>query len=119
MLFCASGSSLTEEHFRTVEWAVRNRSSVEALPPQMPVPDTAAARREDQDSLNLRDHVDGLEKELIEAALAKRTGGNKSQAAELLGVTRAGLAMKIRRLFKAEAKGGMSRATSGLEKDPL
>jgi len=40
---------------------------------------------------------DGLERRLIEEALV-RTGGNQSRAAKLLGITRNGLALKLKRL---------------------
>jgi DNA-binding NtrC family response regulator len=47
--------------------------------------------------LNLRHHTDRLEIALINAAL-HQAGGNKTKAAELLGITRNGLDSKLRRL---------------------
>ncbi len=50
-----------------------------------------------QSSKTLASQVDDLERATIRRALAD-TGGNKSRAAKLLGLTRNGLALKIRRL---------------------
>lgn len=47
--------------------------------------------------LNLRTHVEALEQALIGAALT-RTRGNQSKAAELLGISRDGLRLKLARL---------------------
>jgi transcriptional regulator with PAS, ATPase and Fis domain len=47
--------------------------------------------------LNLRARVDALEAELVREAL-KRTGGNQTRAAELLGLSRYGLSKMMRRL---------------------
>jgi transcriptional regulator with AAA-type ATPase domain len=49
------------------------------------------------DSLELQRHVDALEERLIKEALT-RTGGNRTEAARLLGVSRNGLALKMTRL---------------------
>ena len=49
------------------------------------------------DSLELQPHVDALEERLIKEALA-RTGGNRTEAARLLRVSRNGLALKMTRL---------------------
>ena len=48
-------------------------------------------------SLRLDQHVDTLERRLIRAALA-RSGGGRTAAARLLGISRNGLAIKMRRL---------------------
>ena len=48
-------------------------------------------------SLHVRDRIDDLERELIREALG-RTGGNKTRAAELLGVSRFGLSKMEKRL---------------------
>jgi DNA-binding NtrC family response regulator len=48
-------------------------------------------------SLRLADHVEPLERRLIREAL-RRSGGNRSRAAELLGMSRNGLAYKMRNL---------------------
>ena len=49
------------------------------------------------DALNLRGRVDALEGELVRTAL-KRTAGNQTRAAELLGLSRFGLQKMIKRL---------------------
>ncbi len=50
-----------------------------------------------KDGLDLRGQVDALESELVRAAL-KRTEGNQTRAAELLGLSRFGLQKMIKRL---------------------
>jgi transcriptional regulator with GAF, ATPase, and Fis domain/tetratricopeptide (TPR) repeat protein len=48
------------------------------------------------DDLDLRTHVESLERQLIAAAL-ERTGGNQSKAAKILGLSRYGLQKKLKR----------------------
>jgi len=55
-------------------------------------------------SLRLEANVDHLERRLIRVALV-RTGGKRSAAARLLGVSRNGLAMKIDRLGLGDSAG--------------
>jgi two-component system response regulator AtoC len=58
------------------------------------------------DSLRLDSRVEQLEARLIREALS-RAGGNRSQAAKLLGISRNGLAIKMERLgIKASAPSG-------------
>ncbi|HXO19745.1 MAG TPA: sigma 54-interacting transcriptional regulator [Thermoanaerobaculia bacterium] len=68
---------------------------------QRPAADTAPTAsmsiEDDPASLNLQQAVDRLERRLITRAL-ERTGGNRSQAARLLGISRNGLADKLERL---------------------
>lgn len=52
--------------------------------------------RDSAQSLSIPEQVERLERELIDKALAT-TGGNKSQAARLLNLTRQGLAQKMKR----------------------
>ncbi len=52
-------------------------------------------------SMNSRERLDGLERELVEEALAK-TGGNQTRAARMLGVSRYGLQKMIKRLGAAQ-----------------
>jgi DNA-binding NtrC family response regulator len=49
------------------------------------------------DGLNLRRRLDALEVDLVRAAL-RRTDGNQTRAAELLGVSRFGLQKMMKRL---------------------
>lgn len=49
------------------------------------------------DGLNLRERVDALEAELVRTAL-RRTDGNQTRAAELLGISRFGLQKMMKRL---------------------
>ncbi|MFV8756423.1 sigma 54-interacting transcriptional regulator [Nannocystaceae bacterium ST9] len=57
----------------------------------------ATGEIEDPDDLGLRPRVDRLERELIAKAM-QRTGGNQTQAAALLGLSRFGLQKKLKRL---------------------
>jgi DNA-binding NtrC family response regulator len=57
-------------------------------------------------SLVLQHHTDALERRLIRLALA-RSQGNQSRAAELLGISRNGLANRLRRLGLDAAGGGV------------
>jgi two-component system, NtrC family, response regulator AtoC len=57
-------------------------------------------------SLGLEPNVDHLERRLIRAALV-RTGGKRSAAARLLGVSRNGLAMKMERLGLGDSREGL------------
>ena len=59
--------------------------------------DDPAATLRHAESLRLADHVEPLERRLIFEAL-RRTGGNRSRAAELLGMSRNGLAYKMKNL---------------------
>lgn len=55
--------------------------------------------------MNLRKRLDALEADLVRVAL-KRTDGNQTRAAELLGVSRFGLQKMMKRLaIKNEAAG--------------
>jgi transcriptional regulator with PAS, ATPase and Fis domain len=49
------------------------------------------------DGLNMRERIDALEVELVRAAL-RRTSGNQTRAAELLGLSRFGLQKMMKRL---------------------
>ena len=59
------------------------------------------------DGLDLRSHVEVLERDLLEKAL-ERTGGNQTQAAKLLGLSRFGLLKKLKRygMLKTAARAG-------------
>jgi transcriptional regulator with GAF, ATPase, and Fis domain len=62
-----------------------------------PAIEGSMAEIEDPDDLELRPRVDRLERELIARAM-ERTGGNQTQAAQLLGLSRFGLQKKLKRL---------------------
>jgi len=81
VLACPAGGVLRPEHF---DFARSSR-----VEPEEAAPQTRAA--------TLRDHVDATEREHIAEALAA-AGGNRSKAARLLGITRNGLALKMKRL---------------------
>ena len=49
------------------------------------------------ESLDLEQHLEQTERAIIERALAA-SGGNRTQAARLLGISRNGLAIKMERL---------------------
>jgi serine/threonine-protein kinase PknK len=57
----------------------------------------ALQARPQPEGLDLRAHLDALERELVTKAL-ERTNGNQTRAAELLGVSRFGLQKMVRRL---------------------
>jgi DNA-binding NtrC family response regulator len=66
-------------------------------PRDVPAGAPAEAASAEDGSLSIEAHVDRLESRLIREAL-NRAGGNRSQAAKLLGISRNGLAIKIERL---------------------
>jgi DNA-binding NtrC family response regulator/tetratricopeptide (TPR) repeat protein len=67
------------------------------LPAAAAATSTAASMRAARNSPNLAAAVEQVERDLIQAAL-DRAGGNISETARLLGLTRRGLYLKIRRL---------------------
>jgi len=83
-LLCRDGESLQEEHFAFLTRA----SAPPAIALTNDVPPTATL---------LRERVAAIERTEIESAM-REAGGNRSLAARLLGITRNGLAHKIRRL---------------------
>ncbi len=60
-------------------------------------PEASEAAPTDPDDLTLKAHVEALERRLLRRALA-HTGGNQTQAAKLLGLSRYGLQKKLQRL---------------------
>lgn len=70
-------------------------SSLLSLEVLAPAPPLTTARL--NGDLDLRSQVDALERTLITAALA-RTRGNQSKAAELLGISRDGLRLKLQKV---------------------
>jgi DNA-binding NtrC family response regulator len=86
VLLCPDGGLLQREHF-----AISAPS-----PPREPV-QPAPTSGSGTPSRILQEQVDALERQAILAALAA-AGGNKTAAARALGVTRNGLALKMKRL---------------------
>lgn len=103
VVLCPDGGFLSKELLADAPWASRAaRSNVGAnrerarQPASCPgeLPWTPPAEVE----LDLRRGVERLEISMIRAAL-ERTEGNRTKAAQLLGLTRAGLRLKLRRLL--------------------
>ncbi len=69
----------------------------DTLSPEIATREGATGEVAAPDGLDLRGRVDALEGELVRAAL-KRTEGNQTRAAELLGLSRFGLQKMIKRL---------------------
>jgi DNA-binding NtrC family response regulator len=92
VLLCPDGGVLESRHF-TIR-AVSDPSS--EVPALRPPPSTLTAQ-------TLQERVDALEREAIARALAA-SGGNKTQAARALGLTRNGLNLKLKRLERTTDK---------------
>lgn len=85
VLLCPNGGALENEHFRIAT------PEPSEIPPPLPPQETPASPPA------LQDRVDALERESILAALAA-SRGNKTRAAQALGLTRNGLNLKLKRL---------------------
>lgn len=105
VVLCPDGGALTREHFGHSEWWARvtavgaaggSRSHLVCEARQLQ--ERGTPHLELGDELNLKQGVERLEASMIRAALEKAEG-NRTKAARLLGLTRAGLRMKRRRLF--------------------
>lgn len=94
VLVCPTGGILQAEHLGTVRWNVRRQKTPEGVE-QGGVSTTQTQVAESR--ATLRQKIDEIERAQIEDALAS-TGGNQTRAARMLGITRNGLAMKLRRL---------------------
>jgi DNA-binding NtrC family response regulator len=102
VLLCQRGGALETAHFPTLLATAPDRPERSARPaaggdetrdgPPPTAAGTGAARFRP-----LQERLDEVEREAIRQALAD-TGGVKSRAAELLGITRNGLALKLKRL---------------------
>jgi transcriptional regulator with PAS, ATPase and Fis domain len=86
VLICSQRGVLGPEHFETLACRAEKRQQRTTVAPSQP-----------QASPTLRDRVNEMERVEIENALAA-AGGNQSKAARLLGITRNGLALKVKRL---------------------
>lgn len=125
VLVCPDGGTLMAEHFGPVLWAVeraereRGAAAPVALAPpsvvtvvtqppaaapaaSVPLASPAVEAASPAPSLLLQDRVDAVERATIEEAL-RAAGGNKTKAASLLGITRGGLLMKMKRLLGGPA----------------
>jgi DNA-binding NtrC family response regulator len=91
LVYTCPGGEAIEVHMLAER--IRKPRGAEAPPPTAP--------RFAGESLVIEDHVLQLERQLIEEAL-RRSGGNRTEAARLLGISRNGLALKIDRLRLAE-----------------
>jgi transcriptional regulator with PAS, ATPase and Fis domain len=85
VLLCQPDESLQPAHFPAIKPA-----NVEELHVDRPA-------YVNEDHRSLRERLDAVEREAIEQAL-RRTEGNHSRAARILGITRNGLSHKLRRL---------------------
>ncbi len=93
VLVCPPGSTLQADHFGAIKWAAQRKS---ARPP-VETPNLAATREAVGESQQLTQRIDAVEREAIQEALVAARG-NKSLAARMLGISRNGLAIKMRRL---------------------
>ena len=76
--------------------SLRGPRAVSSLPMSVGGGVEGAELGDEKESLNLRSHIDRLERELISMAL-ERTKGNRTEAAALLGLNRTTLLEKLRR----------------------
>lgn len=83
--------------------------SLEHLSPEI---QAAAELPRAPDTLHVRTRVDALERELVDTAL-RRTEGNQTRAAELLGLSRFGLQKMIKRLEVEVGAAGRKRGRTG------
>src|SRR6202035_1658308 len=95
VLRCPSGGHLESRHFSL-------RPASEQPASTTPGQDAGDTAREPTGSerasgRSLQDQIDQLESSAIATALAA-SGGNKTRAAELLGISRYGLTLKLKRL---------------------
>jgi DNA-binding NtrC family response regulator len=106
VLLCPDGGALESEHFAPIAWAVENISRSQAI--ENPSRDHASEADEVGNQnvtgadlsippSTLQHRLDEVERQVIGDALT-RSHGIKSRAAAILGITRNGLAMKMRRL---------------------
>lgn len=106
VVLCPDGGSLASEHFAEMRCLASPEGRILAasgpsVPPPARTGQPEERERVVETDLDLKRGVDRLEASLIRAAL-ERSSGNRTQAASLLGLTRAGLRMKLKRLFGQE-----------------
>lgn len=98
VLLCADGGVLQGEHFGGILWLREQlllRSAAAGVPSVPGIKDSSHARVSVPS--DLAQQLDALERQAILRAL-QETLGNQTRAAKALGVTRNGLALKMRRL---------------------
>jgi DNA-binding NtrC family response regulator len=91
VLLCPDGGTLQREHLGSLG---EPRNEEQSGPVNLESPPSPKKTSEPR---NLQEQVDDLERRAILAALAAAKG-NQTQAARMLGITRNGLALKVRRL---------------------
>ncbi len=100
VLLAPNGSSLESDHFGTIRYAVEQASGPETTAGTSTAGEAQRETRQDPHeapSGTLQIRLDEVERDAIRDAL-HACMGNKSQAARLLGITRNGLALKMKRL---------------------
>ena len=88
VLVTPNGSAIQAEAFASVQWAKEHHQSV---------PEPTPERLPKDSAVFLKSRVEDVEREQILQVLHE-AGGNRSRAARLLGISRNGLTMKLRRL---------------------
>jgi len=91
VLLAEDHACLEERHFASIRWQIEHGPGEAAAAPPAPPSASPGAPR------SLAERVDELERQAIREALAVARQ-NKSRAARLLGITRNGLALKLKRL---------------------
>jgi len=107
VLLCPDGGALESEHFGPIGWAVERDSpsalrakgvvDLAAAPPPATGVDQIDSDTRLDSGTSLRTRLNLLERNSIVEALAA-SSSNRSKAARLLGITRNGLALKMKRL---------------------
>jgi DNA-binding NtrC family response regulator len=98
VLLATDGGHLEGDHFGPVRYAVEHaRTPQPHTAPAVAPAIQAPSLHKPQTHGDLHGRVDAVEREAIAEAL-RASRGNKSKAAELLGITRNGLALKVKRL---------------------
>jgi DNA-binding NtrC family response regulator len=105
VLLATNGGCLESEHFGTIHYAVTHQTSAhlppEAIAPAATLPTGATEEPAEPVGHDLHSQIDAVERQAILQALAA-AHGNKSKAALALGITRNGLALKMKRLKVAD-----------------
>ena len=97
VLACSNGEPLRSEHFSSVRRLVARRVTPTAGSTTVTVPAFKPPDLSETQDLSLKGASDAAERTAIVRAL-QLTGGNRSKAADLLGISRNGLAAKLKEL---------------------